>query len=56
MSVHLNLDSLIPREDFEFTRGDGSNAPVTQTIDIKNLEPEAFLSHPGLRSEEHPRF
>lgn len=43
VAVHLNLDSLIPREDFEFTRGDGSNAPVTQTIDIKNLEPDAFF-------------
>src|SRR5579862_8827832 len=41
MAANINLDSLIPREDFETNR-DG-DAPVKQTIDIKDLEPEAFF-------------
>lgn len=41
MPNNVNLDALIPREDFEATRE--GDAPVTQSIDIKNLEGDAFF-------------
>jgi hypothetical protein len=48
--VDVNLDALIPCEDFEVSR-DG-DAPVKQTIDIKDLERDAFF----YRSLRKPDF
>jgi len=42
MAVSVNLDALIPREDFEvFT--DKDDAPVSQTIGVRNLERRDFF-------------
>ncbi len=48
--VDVNLDALIPCEDFEASR-DG-DAPVKQTIDIKDVERDAFF----YRSLRKPDF
>src|ERR1700730_15772697 len=48
----VHLDSLISREDFEANR-DG-DAPVKQTIDIKDLEPDAFF-YRALRKPDFQR-
>lgn len=50
--MNVNLDSLIPREDFEAQR-DG-DAPVKQTIDIKDLERDAFF-YRALRKPDFQR-
>ena len=38
----VNLDALIPREDFEVL-SDGFDTPMKQTADIKDLEHDAFF-------------
>ncbi len=40
--AHVNIDSLIPREDFEVV-GTGAEAPVKQSIQIMELEKDAFF-------------
>lgn len=50
--VDVNLDALIPCEDFEASR-DG-DAPVKQTIDIKDLERDAFF-YRALRKPDFQR-
>lgn len=42
MAECVNLDSLIPREDFE-VRTDGDETPIQQTIQIRDLESSAFF-------------
>jgi hypothetical protein len=42
MTHNVNLDALISREDFE-SIGANDDAPVLQTIAIRDLEPSAFF-------------
>ena len=42
MATNVNLDALIPREDFELI-SDGDNAPVKQSMPINELEHDAFF-------------
>lgn len=53
MAVKVNLDALIAREDFEVI-SDGDEAPVKQSIDIKDLEPSAFF-YGALRKPDFQR-
>jgi hypothetical protein len=52
MAINVNLDAHIPREDFEVI-ADG-DAPVKQSIDIKDLEHDAFF-YGALRKPDFQR-
>ena len=53
MSTKVNLDALIPREDFD-VRDEGAQAPLTQTIQLMELEEGRFL-YPVLRKPDFQR-
>ena len=42
MAASVNLDALIPREDFE-VQSNGDEAPIQQTIQVRDLERDAFF-------------
>jgi hypothetical protein len=53
MALHVNLDALIPREDFE-TISKGAEAPLTQNVKISELEKTAFF-YGALRKPDFQR-
>src|ERR1700737_457364 len=53
MATHVNLDALIPREDFDVQLG-GSDAPVKQSTQISELEAGQFFFG-GLRKPDFQR-
>jgi hypothetical protein len=42
LATNVNIDALIPREDFEVVSAN-DDAPVLQTIAVRDLEPTAFF-------------
>jgi hypothetical protein len=53
VATHVNLDALIPREDFEVI-GEGSGSPAKQNIQINELEKDAFF-YGALRKPDFQR-
>jgi hypothetical protein len=53
MATHVNLDALIPREDFE-VMGEGGESPTAGTLKISDLEKDAFF-YGALRKPDFQR-